>query len=121
MKAQFAAAVAAMSLLLNAAPVLAADIGQWSAAIGTGHAGSSGSTSASQGAPGSPHWTAMIGTGRAVATVGAGKKALVKASGVQMPGASPHWTSKIGTGRAADSSQHAQSTGARVTLRQAQR
>jgi hypothetical protein len=86
----------------------------WSAAIGTGHAGRTGETSDNR--TGSvelnavatqrskPDWTATIGTGTAATSrSGAPNTDAHLPSGTQAVVATAHWTSKIGSGHPFDS------------------
>jgi hypothetical protein len=108
--------VAFVAALLSASSAHADPALHWTAAIGTGHASESTSTSASTAATtrttaiaSAPHWSAFIGTGYA----NEAKPVLAAQSSVgASPTASAHWTSRIGTGHAADSNARTESSAA---------
>ena len=106
--------IAFLAALLSASSAYAdAAAPHWTAAIGTGHASASTSSSASTtaltnttGVATSPHWSAFIGTGRAAET---NRLPAAKSSADPSPPASAHWTSRIGTGHASESNSRNES------------
>jgi hypothetical protein len=94
--------IAFVTALLSASSAYADPALHWTAAIGTGRASSSASTTVPTkpaGVAGRAHWSAFIGTGRAF---DGARIVSTESSTVAPLTVSAHWTAGIGTGRAAE-------------------